>query len=88
MSQIAFPETDYTPLREALKDMADRSRASYKEIATAADCPFPRLLSFMNGGEARFNGCDVVNLCRLSGVPLGELIPGGSEGERHDVAAE
>lgn len=72
---------DYRPLVDAIEEFCARGRRGYHDVATAANVPFPKVLRLMAGGDAQFSGHHVVNLSRVTGLPLSELVA-SAEGSR------
>ena len=73
---------DYRPLVDAVEEFCADNKRGYHEVAVTANVPFPKVLRLVAGGDAQFAGHHVVNLARVTGLPLSELVvstDGGTE---------
>lgn len=73
---------DYRPLVDAIEEFCAGGKRGYHDVATAANVPFPKVLRLMSGGEAQLAGHHVINLSRVTGLPLSELVVECGEGSR------
>ena len=65
---------DYRPLATAVEEFCACRGGNYHDVATLAEVPFPKVLHLMAGDDAQFAGHHVVNLARVTGLPLSELV--------------
>lgn len=65
---------DFRPLVDAIEGFCARGTRNYHDVARLSNVPFPKVLRLVAGGDAQLAGHHVVNLARVTGVPLSELV--------------
>lgn len=65
---------DYRPLANAIEDFCADGRRNFHDVAQLAEVPFPKVLRLMAGDDAQLAGHHVVNLARVTALPLSELV--------------